>query len=155
MKLILPQRIVRQLERELQLAGRREIGGILMGEHVSEGVFRICELTVQRNGGTWTSFTRTVHDSLRKYLTTFFYRHNHHYTRFNYLGEWHSHPSFSLSPSTCDQQSMLDIVNDPDVGANFAVLLIVKLGQEELQARAYLFVPNFDMQNGELIFEEE
>jgi JAB domain-containing protein similar to deubiquitination enzymes len=70
-------------------------------------------------------------------------RVNHDYVRFNYWGEWHSHPSFELEPSEKDDISIREIVEDRDVGANFVVLLIVKLADKgELLTRAYTYLPN-------------
>jgi hypothetical protein len=47
------------------------------------------------------------------------------YRRFNYLGEWHSHPSFSVQPSFEDIESMTDIVENGNSTITFAVPLIV------------------------------
>jgi hypothetical protein len=138
-RLLLTSEIAERLAGALRDAGRREVGGVLMGEHVSEGVFRVKDLTVQRRG-TFVSFVREVGAALVP-LRRFFRETGHDYVRFNYLGEWHSHPSFAPEPSPRDSESMWRIVEDPAVGANFAVLLIVRLGDEgELEgwATAYL-----------------
>ena len=97
-----------------------------MGEHVADGMFRIADLTVQRRGGTFATFVRVV-ESFVGPLRAFFERTNRNYTRFNYLGEWHSHHSFALLPSGSDRTTMRDLVSDPMVGARFAVLLLVRL----------------------------
>jgi len=47
------------------------------------------------------------------------------YRRFNYLGECHSHPPFSVQPSFEDIESMTDIVENGNSTITFAVLLIV------------------------------
>ncbi|WP_238651786.1 Mov34/MPN/PAD-1 family protein [Paenibacillus piscarius] len=151
--LIVPIDIQERLTLALLNAGTREIGGVLLGEHTDEGVFRIHELTVQPQGGTIVTFVRKIEDSLRQSLRNFFHKTNFEYTRFNYVGEWHSHPSFSLTPSTHDKQSMYEIVNDPNVGANFALLLITKLQQGKLIGKVYLFAPGFEMVTGHLIME--
>ena len=65
-------------------------------------------------------------------LARFFRLTGEDYTRFNYLGEWHSHPSFSTTPSEKDVQSMLEIAGDPEVGANFVALVIVRLRADGL-----------------------
>lgn len=127
MRVLLPGDVVGRLESALRGAGSREIGGVLMGEHVSDGVFRVKDLTVQRRGGTVASFVREVRAALAP-LQRFFRKTGHDYARYNYLGEWHSHPSFPAEPSNKDSESMWRLVEDPAVGANFAVLLIVRLG---------------------------
>ena len=139
MQLLLAPQIVKRLKRELRRAGTREIGGLLMGEHVADELFRVVEISVQRTGGSDACFIRHPKDhevTLRK----FFANTRDEYTRFNYLGEWHSHPSFEPSPSETDMLTMQSIINDPAVGANFLVLLIAKLaGQKQIAATATAF----------------
>ena len=141
MRLLLPVEVAKELADALRDAGRREVGGVLMGEHVSEGVFRVKDLTVQRRG-TLASFVREVGAALVP-LRRFFRETGHDYTRFNYLGEWHSHPSFTPEPSPTDSESMWRLVEDPVVGANFAVLLIVRLGDGgKLEGSATAYLPS-------------
>jgi len=140
-RVLLPHDVRERLASALRDAGSREIGGVLMGEHVSEGVFRIKDLTVQRRGGTFASFVREVRAALLP-LRRFFVQTGHDYTRYNYLGEWHSHPFFPAKPSRRDAETMWRIVEDPAVGANFAVLLIARLGAGgEIEGSAWAYLP--------------
>lgn len=139
MKLLLPLKILQRLRRELRDAGRREIGGLLMGEHVEGTTFRIVDMSVQRRGGSAGHFVRdpVAHDD---FLRDFFERTGHAYERYNYLGEWHSHPSFEVLPSVVDIRAMERIIADPTCGVNFLVLLIVRLERWrtiELSATAF------------------
>jgi hypothetical protein len=139
-RLLLPGEVAERLVGALRDAGRKEVGGVLMGEHVSEGVFRVRDLTVQRRG-TFASFVREVGLTLGP-LRRFFRETGDDYTRYNYVGEWHSHPSFATEPSHRDAESMWRIVEDHAVGANFAVLLIVRLGDEgKLEGSATAYLP--------------
>jgi proteasome lid subunit RPN8/RPN11 len=130
MILVLPAGIVERLTDAVSRGGRREVGGVLMGQHVDVDTFRVADLTVQMKGGTFAAFVRLVEGIIGP-LRSFFQVTKHDYTRFNYLGEWHSHHSFALTPSDCDHRTMIDIVTDPDVGARFAVLLLVKVGRSQ------------------------
>jgi [CysO sulfur-carrier protein]-S-L-cysteine hydrolase len=139
MKILLPGRIRSQWTNALRSVGRREIGGVLLGELVKPGTFKIVEITIQRSGGSFCHFTRDpkLHE---KAIERFFKRTGYDYERFNYLGEWHSHPSFSTRPSPSDLRSMYRIVSEPAVGANFAALVIVKLtSHTELEMTACVF----------------
>jgi integrative and conjugative element protein (TIGR02256 family) len=139
MQLLLAPRVIKRLQRELRRAGRGEIGGVLMGEHVRDELFRIVDISVQRSGGSQACFIRRPKDHERQ-LKRFFARTGSDYTRFNYLGEWHSHPSFEPVPSDTDLRTMQSMVIDPAVGANFLILLISKLGaDQQLQATATAF----------------
>jgi [CysO sulfur-carrier protein]-S-L-cysteine hydrolase len=142
MKLLVPPEITTQLVEALTQAGKREIGGILMGEHVGLDTFRVKELTIQRKGGTFAAFIRVVGEILAP-LRKFFDSTRHDYKRFNYLGEWHSHHSFDLSPSDQDSATMLDIVMDQKLGAHFVVLFLVKLIQEDqIEGSVTVYQPN-------------
>lgn len=142
MILILPHEIVAKLVDSLSQAGSREIGGILMGEHIDVDTFQVKELTVQRRGGTFAAFVRLVEEIIAP-LRTFFHVTRHDYTRFNYIGEWHSHHSFALTPSGRDHSTMFEIIMDPHLGAHFVVLMLVKLNSAKtLDCSVTVYQPN-------------
>lgn len=89
-------------------------------------------------------------------LRRFFRRHACDYTRFNYLGEWHSHPLFYPIPSATDHASMRALVTDPAMGANFLVLMIVKLdGRGALTGTVQTYLPDGTACEGELHLEAD
>lgn len=128
----------RKLKAELARAGSNEIGGVLAAENLGGGIFDIVDLSVQRSGGSYASFKRTFgqHD---RFMRRFFNRTGHHYERFNYLGEWHSHPSFPALPSFVDGNQMQLLLREPDQKARFLVLLVVKGGKSGIEASAHAF----------------
>jgi hypothetical protein len=115
-------------------------------------VFRVVEVDVQQPG-TVATFVRAIWVAVAS-LRQFFTRTGHQYTKFNYLGEWHSHPSFGLHPSDRDGDTMQGIVDDPEVGANFAVLLIVRLVDRKLDGRAFVYTPGGPVQPASLVLED-
>lgn len=141
LKLLLPGEVSRAISSALRKAGVREIGGVLMAEHIDHNEFVVRDITIHRRGAL-ASFVRRIEDAVGR-LRLFFDRAGHDYTRFNYLGEWHSHPSFTPEPSGKDDLSMLQIVQDQTVGANFAVLLVVKLDVHgRLVGTAHTYLPD-------------
>lgn len=126
MQILMPLEVAKRLAYELKRAGRREIGGLLLGEHIGGETFKIVEITVQTECGTSSHFERDP-ELHKQQLNAFFERTADDCSRFNYFGEWHSHPSFAPVPSTKDLESMEAILIDPSVGVNFLVLLIVRL----------------------------
>ncbi|MFZ0496124.1 MAG: Mov34/MPN/PAD-1 family protein [Methylocella sp.] len=140
MKLLLPLPVIKRLNRELR--GRsREIGGVLVGEHIAHETFRIADISFQRKGGTIAHFVRDP-EHHRDFLAEFFARTGNDYQRFNYIGEWHSHPAVEALPSGPDFMTMFDLVEDTDVGVNFAVLIIARLHRwGRLELSATLFRP--------------
>lgn len=124
-----------------------------MGEHIAEGVFEVREVTIQRMGGTFATFLRTVQDMIHS-LGNFFRTTNNDYRRFNYLGEWHSHPSFAPVPSGTDHQTMREIVDDPDVGALFVLLMVVKIDEsQQFAGSVTVYQPRGLQFEGKLIVE--
>ena len=139
MQLLVTMAILQRLRGELRRGGAREIGGLLMGEHVEAEVFRIADFTVQHAGGSEACFRRDPAQH-RAQLDAFFSRTGRDYSRFNYLGEWHSHPSFLPLPSHTDFHTMQNIVEDSEVGANFVILLIPRLaGRKRIELSATAF----------------
>lgn len=138
--LILPPDIQAKLHAALRSAGKREIGGVLMAEHVGPNRFEVMDITVHKRG-TIASFVRRIEDALGR-LQVFFSSTGNQYSKFNYIGEWHSHPMFAAEPSRTDDISMHQIADDPKVGANFVVLLIVKLDSSgALVAVVHTYLP--------------
>ena len=87
--------------------------------------FLIADLSVQRSGGSSVFFERDPAEH-QAFLADFFHRTDRDYARFNYFGEWHSHPNVDAVPSVKDVLSMQEIVMDPAVNTPFAVLLIAR-----------------------------
>jgi proteasome lid subunit RPN8/RPN11 len=142
MQLHLPPDLVEKLAIELRRAGRREIGGVLVGEHIGADQFRIVDLSIQRAGGTHVCFIRRPEQHAR-FLKAFFARTGEAYERFNYLGEWHSHPSFTAEPSAVDLRQMQEIVSDLSGAPLFAVLMVVRLNEQaSLQVNVQAFRPH-------------
>ncbi len=121
-----------------------------MGEHVAHEEFRVVDLTVQLQVGTISRFVRAVASFVTK-LAAFFQRTEYRYKKYNYLGEWHSHPLFELQPSWDDFQTMRDIIDDSEVGANFVVLMLTKLNSGNVELRAWALTPGGALMEADVI----
>lgn len=125
---------------QLRSAGRNEIGGVLFGEQLAEGDFRIIEATRQRFGGNAVTFNRQG-GKARSDIRAFHRSFGGDGARFNYLGEWHSHPSAPAHPSPQDEITMYQLLAEQQNAVNFLVLAIIRLASEErleLGAMTYL-----------------
>lgn len=98
---------------------------MIFAEELGPGNFRVMDFSLDARSGSRSTFSRypEVH---RQALNDFFRRTGHDFTRFNYLGEWHSHPSFSAHPSYYDIATMTELVENSE-NISFAVLMIVRL----------------------------
>lgn len=123
--MILSPKLRARLKSLLRRAGRREIGGILMAEQLAPGNFRLVDFSVDNITGRVAHFCRNPEQHAAA-LERFFVQTGHEYSKYNYLGEWHSHPGFSVEPSLQDISSMTKLVRG-ERNIDFSVLMIVKL----------------------------
>jgi [CysO sulfur-carrier protein]-S-L-cysteine hydrolase len=126
MRIELTADIEKRFYTSLRQAGDREIGGMLLAEQLKPSHFRIVDFSLDSFSGSHTGFRRNP-QSHQSTLDEFFRRTGQDFQRFNYLGEWHSHPSFSVLPSALDLSTMRDIVENQSSAITFAALLIVRL----------------------------
>jgi len=137
----------------MRRARRREIGGLLLGEHIGDETFRLVDVTVQRSGGSSSHFLRDPAQH-QPQLDSFFAETGRDFTRYNYLGEWHSHPSFEPLPSSKDIATMQAIVENAEVGVNFAVLIIARIGfVGGVQISSSLFRPSSRPEDVQIVME--
>ena len=141
MRIKVPGQTIDDWVRRLTRAGRREIGGVLFGEQVSEGTFRIVAATNQRfwPRGSISSAAAGPRRAGRSSPCIGDTENNPR--AFNYLGEWHSHPNAAAVPSLRDELTMFELLEDQRGAVNFLVLIIVRIAQTgvlEIGARTYL-----------------
>ncbi|MBS0234173.1 MAG: Mov34/MPN/PAD-1 family protein [Proteobacteria bacterium] len=140
MRMRLANNQVAKLKSALAQAGTKEIGGQLFGEQLAPSDFRVTEIAIQARRGSFARFLVDLVEAGRNALR-FFDRTEHRYKRFNYIGEWHSHPSFELKPSPQDVETMVKLVTDPAFKGSFAILMIVRLDGDHVSMGACLFDP--------------
>ena len=126
MKISLSPEIEPRLRKVLREAGKREIGGLLFAEQLAPARFRLMDFSVDISSGSHTHFRRDP-QAHRAALSEFFRKTEHDFARFNYLGEWHSHPSFSVTPSSEDVRTMQSLVDNETGEISFSLLMIVRL----------------------------
>jgi len=139
MNLHLEKTTVESWAKALKKAGGREIGGVLFGEHLGGTDFRLIEATLQMTRGSAASFSRDG-GSARRELKRLTRRYGNP-SRFNYLGEWHSHPCAPVTPSLVDEHTMFQLLSQDKTGLNFLLLIINRLepdGTVTLAAQACL-----------------
>ena len=137
MRIRLPADQMQVLRDVLHQAGSKEIGGQIYGEQIAPSNFVITELTVQKRAGTFSRFVVDLIQVARD-AARFFDRTQHQYDRYNYVGEWHSHPNFEIYPSDVDMETMFRLVTDKDFKGRFAILMIARLYGEELAYGTWL-----------------
>ena len=151
LRITVPPDVQATLQLALEKAGQRECGGVLMGEHVGLNHFTVRALEVQKAGAI-ASFLRSVASAARA-IKAFCSSNGNDFRRFNYLGEWHTHPLFSVQPTSRDHATMRELATDTRVGANFVVLLIFRLNGAALEGSAHTYLPDGSVHPSELDLE--
>ena len=129
----------------------REIGGWLAAEQLAPGKFELVGFTVDLDVGTHNRFSSlpTTHGTQ---LDDILAANADRKGRVDYLGEWHSHPTFPPVPSDIDVAAMTKMVEKS--GPSFATLLIVRLlGAAVLQATITTFQRGLPPEQGRLIID--
>jgi integrative and conjugative element protein (TIGR02256 family) len=137
MQVELPKSVRNRMLACLSKARRREVGGILMAEQVAPCKFRIVDFSLDNLTGSAAHFVRSP-EHHREALEDFFARTGNDFARFNYLGEWHSHPNHEPVPSPTDINSMYELIGE-EKNISFAILLIVKKAWWKLKYSATVF----------------
>lgn len=121
-----------------------EAGGLLMGESIGENAFRVMDVSVTIGEPHCFYRDQTEH---QPFLNEFYERFPDRY-RYNLIGDWHSHPSGNLTPSTRDFQSLRETMATPSFEASFHVMLIVCLGADmRLEAEGVVLIQNPNLLN--------
>lgn len=131
----LTQPVKEKLISALNKYGDYEIGGILIGKKIGENNFEIVDASIsdEDNRFSFVSFVRGTKKSERLLKKHFRKRTGY------YIGEWHSHPRFSLNPSLADMNTMVGILHDPNYGVSFVILLIAQVTQCKLKYQGFFF----------------
>jgi hypothetical protein len=101
MRIELTPAVETRFRSDLRKARKREIGGMLFAEQLEPNHFSVIDFSLDSFSGSHAAFRRDP-GSHQTTLDQFFERTRGDFQRFNYLGEWHSHPSFSVHPSAQD-----------------------------------------------------
>lgn len=137
----------------LQKGGIREIGGWLVAEQLAPGEFELVGFTVDLEVGTHNRFA-SLPMAHSKQLDKILNENAGRTGRVDYLGEWHSHPTFLPVPSDIDLAAMTKMVEDS--GPFFAALLIVRLlDAEVLEATITTFQRGLRPEPGQLVTDHK
>lgn len=115
-----------------------EVGTPLVGEYTDDGtearVTTIGPLTTD-SGGTRFTFTRGV-SGLRGFFARLF---SSSQGRVHYVGEWHSHPGGSTTPSATDDANMTAIAKDERALCPECVLVILAVDPTRVSTGVFVY----------------
>lgn len=116
----------------------REVGASLVGSYSDDGtqatVTGVAPLSSDSRGSRFR-FQRGV-QGLRKYFSRLFRLSQ---GTVHYVGEWHSHPGGSPTPSRTDDINMQEIADDPRALCPECILVILGLTMDENSTGVYVY----------------
>jgi proteasome lid subunit RPN8/RPN11 len=153
LSLTVPRSQLAKLQIHLKKGGNREIGGWLVAEQTAPGKFELVGLTVDLEVGTRDRFD-SLPEPHSQQMDRILLENSGRAGRIDYLGEWHSHPTFPPIPSQIDVAAMTDMVENN--GPSFAALVIVRLmADASIQATITTFKRAQLPEAGQLIIADE
>jgi [CysO sulfur-carrier protein]-S-L-cysteine hydrolase len=153
LSLTVPRSQLAKLRIHLKKGGNREIGGWLVAEQTAPGKFELVGLTVDLEVGTRDRFD-SLPEPHSQQMDRILLENSGRAGRVDYLGEWHSHPTFPPIPSQIDVAAMTDMVESN--GPSFAALVIVRLmADASIQATITTFKRGQLPEAGQLIIADE
>lgn len=153
LSLTIPRSHLQRMKVCLMQGGIREIGGWLAAEQVAPGDFELLGFTVDLEVGTRDHF-ESVPELHTEQLDQILTANVNRAGRVDYLGEWHSHPTFPPIPSNIDLNAMTNMVENSR--PSFAALLIVRLlDRESIEATITTFQRGRPPEPGQLITDHQ
>lgn len=132
--ILIPQRSIELMLKELLNHYPNEFGGILIGLRDKEKTIVLDFVTPTKFSISSKKFVRD-NNYLNKELERIYKMSN---GKLEYLGEWHSHPDGSTKFSNDDKTTMLKIADDLKVGFDFPFLLIFSLNKKAYDFSIYV-----------------
>lgn len=135
LKIMLPEKIFDDVKKFIVKHYPNECGGVFVGK--IEGDTAVIEkmMVPKKFKNTPVYFSR-IADFINQWLIKVFKQSNGETI---YLGEWHSHPNGTPSPSSTDHSSMKKIALNSDVRIETPLLLIVGYNTRQFNERFYIY----------------
>lgn len=145
MKIVIKKEVTSKIYETVQLAGINEIKGSCYAFHKDNDLFEIEETYISQQKGTFSFSNLIINCKYNLFEKRYYKKHRNNFKEHNYIGDWHSHPSFKLKPSNYDIEEVnSELINS---NANFLIQIIVKIVNNELIGKCYYY-------NRNSVFEE-
>lgn len=137
MKILIKDDVKRLLYDSIKKAGDKEIKGACFARYINDEYFEIEDIYISEIKGTKFFSNLIINNKYKKFVNSYFKKHNFDFTKHNYIGDWHSHPSFSCEPSSYDIKEACDEFIKSN--ANFLIQIILKIKDDRLFGNCFLY----------------
>lgn len=151
MKIIVQKTVTNKIIAALIKARKKETKGACFAYRSSNDCYYIEDIFISREKGTFFFSNLKANFQYRRFEKKYHKKHKFDYLNHNYVGDWHSHPSFECVPSNYDKREVEDELAHSN--ANFLIQLIVKMVENNIIGRCFIYQENKSMEECELLFE--
>ena len=109
----------------------------MFAEKTGNEEYKIEDVYFESSVGNFAFVKLYNNKKYKKFCNEYFKRHMDDYENHNYIGDWHSHPSFSCYPSMFDKE---EVIKDLECSnAKFLIQVILKDDNNKLIGNAFLY----------------
>lgn len=152
MKIIIPKKLTKKIFIQVKKCRLNETKGALFARKISDEMFEVDDVYIEKKVGSFAFVELVNNEKYQVYQNCYHEKSGHDYIHHNYIGDWHSHPSFVLYPSSYDIEEVKKDLKKSN--ARFLVQVIVKIINDKLTGNAFYYDRNITAKQIELIIEQ-
>ncbi len=137
MEIIIPKEITLRLIKQISKYSPLETKGALFAEDLGNDTFKIDEVYLEPKPGTTTFVKLYINHEYVTFQKNYHKLRNNNFSKYNYIGDWHSHPLFECYPSSYDVSEVEKDMKQSN--AIFLVQLILKVFNGKLVGNAFYY----------------
>lgn len=137
MKIIVPEKMSKIILDHVKKYSPNETKGALFARKIDDETFEIDAVYIEKKVGTFAFVILENNCRYKKFQAVYNKKHHYDYKNHNYIGDWHSHPSFALFPSEYDKSEVVEDLTKSN--ANFLIQMIVKENKGKLIGNCFFY----------------
>ena len=152
MEIIIPKKISLKLKKQISKYSPLETKGALFAEDLGNDTFRIDEVYLEPKPGTTTFVKLFINQEYVSFQKNYHKLRKNNFSKFNFIGDWHSHPLFECFPSSYDIREVEEDIKKSN--AIFLVQLILKVIKGKLIGNAFYYTRGLSAKKITLTIQE-
>ena len=151
MKIIVQKEVRIKIQNKLNKSRSNESKGACFAFRMSNDCYLIEDVFISKEKGTFCFSNLKINFRYKRFEKNYFRKHNFDYLNHNYIGDWHSHPSFECKPSNYDKKEAFEELKKSN--ANFLIQLILKMDKGQLVGRCFLYQEHIKVKECDLVIQ--
>jgi proteasome lid subunit RPN8/RPN11 len=137
LEIIIPKKISLILIKQISKHSPLETKGALFAEDLGNDTFKIDEVYLEPKPGTTTFVKLYINQEYLSFQKNYHKFRKNNFSKYNYIGDWHSHPLFECLPSSYDVSEVEEDIKKSN--AIFLVQIILKVLKGRLVGNAFYY----------------